>query len=69
MRVLHLIPSISPLRGGPSQAVLAMVAEQRAQGLDASILSTNDDGPGINTSLPLGHWCEHQGLPLLTFHR
>ena len=69
MRVLHVIPSISPLRGGPSAAVLAMVAALRDEGVDASILTTNDDGPGLDTSLPQGLWCERNGVPVLAFHR
>ncbi len=73
LRVLHLIPSISPLRGGPSQAVLAMVAALRQQGVGASILTTNDDGPGVQSSMPLGQWHEHQALgeavPVLAFGR
>ncbi|MCP9849796.1 glycosyltransferase [Cyanobium sp. Morenito 9A2] len=69
MNILHLIPSISPLRGGPSQAVLAMVAELRRQGVDARLLTTNDDGPGLLSDLPLGVWHEHQDVPVLAFPR
>ncbi len=69
MKVLHLIPSISPRRGGPSQAVLAMVAGLRQQGVEASILTTNDDGPDVFAAMPLGQWHEHQGVPVLAFSR
>ncbi|MCP9927894.1 glycosyltransferase [Cyanobium sp. CH-040] len=69
MRVLHVIPSISPLRGGPSAAVLAMVAALRRRGVDAAILTSNDNGPGVDPSLPLGEWCERQGAPVLAFPR
>jgi glycosyltransferase involved in cell wall biosynthesis len=69
MRVLHLIPSISPRRGGPSQAVLAMVAALRDQGMDASIVTTNDDGAGLLADLPLQRWHDYQGVPVLAFPR
>jgi len=69
LRVLHVIPSISPLRGGPSKAVLEMVAALRQRGVDAAILTTNDHGPGVDSSLPTGHWIDHQGLPLIAFPR
>lgn len=69
MKVLHVIPSISPLRGGPSAAVLAMVAALRCRGVEAGILTSNDHGPGIDPSLPLGRWCEWQGVPVLAFPR
>lgn len=73
MRVLHLVPSISPLRGGPSQAALSMVAALREQGVDASILTTNDHGEGIQPAMPLGIWHEHessgQPVPMLAFGR
>ena len=69
MRVLHLIPSISPLRGGPSQAVLALAAAQRARGLDAVVLTTNDHGDQVLADLPIGRWCDRQGVPVLAFAR
>jgi glycosyltransferase involved in cell wall biosynthesis len=73
MRVLHLIPWISPLRGGPSQAVLEMVASLRQQGVNSSILTTNDHGPAVQASIPLGRWHEQaalgQAVPVLAFGR
>jgi len=69
MRVLHLIPSISPLRGGPSQAVLALAAAQRARGLDAVVLTTNDHGDQVLADLPIGRWCDRQEVPVLAFAR
>ena len=69
MKVLHLIPSISPLRGGPSQAVLAMVAALRQRGVDAAILTTNDHGPGVQRQLPLGRWHVQADVPVLAFPR
>jgi glycosyltransferase involved in cell wall biosynthesis len=69
MRVLHVIPSIGPLRGGPSAAALAMVAALRQQGVDAELLTTDDNGPGRLADLPLGRWSQWQGVPVLAFPR
>lgn len=67
--MLHVIPSVSPLRGGPSKAVFEMVEALRQQGVEAAILTTDDDGPGVDPSLPPGRWIERQGVPLLAFRR
>jgi glycosyltransferase involved in cell wall biosynthesis len=69
MKVLHVIPSISPRRGGPGVAALEMAAALCQQGVEASLLTTNDDGPGLLADLPLGRWIDHGGVPLLAFGR
>jgi hypothetical protein len=48
----------------PSVAALEMVAAQRALGLDARLLSTDDHGMGVLPDLPSGTWVEHQGVPV-----
>jgi glycosyltransferase involved in cell wall biosynthesis len=71
VKILHVIPSISPLRGGPSTAAIAMVGALREQGVDASLLTTNDHGSSRadHPDLITGRWSEHQGLPVLAFPR
>jgi glycosyltransferase involved in cell wall biosynthesis len=46
-----------------------MVIALRQRGVEASILTTNDDGPGLLAHLPLHQWHNHQGVPLLAFPR
>ena len=44
MKILHIIPSLSPTLGGPTQVALNLVSALRECGNDAEILTTNDDG-------------------------
>lgn len=68
LKVLHIIPSISPNRGGPSKAVLEMVHALRANGVDAEIATTNED---LKSSLdvPLGQLINYQSVPIRFFER
>jgi len=69
LKVLHVIPSISPRRGGPSQAAIEMVSALRLRQIDASILTTNDDCESLLTNLPTGGWTTYSGVPVLAFPR
>lgn len=67
MRVLHVIPSISRKRGGPSTAIISMVRELRINGIDASILTTNDNVNHRECDFPLGSWFWIEDVPVLMF--
>lgn len=52
MKVLHVIPSIGPARGGPSVVIRTMARSQAGQGLEVHVASTDDNGPErLDTSL------------------
>jgi|UniRef100_UPI003783221D glycosyltransferase involved in cell wall biosynthesis len=46
MRVLHVIPSLSPTSGGPSFALPAMVRSLQPHEVQIVAATTDDDGPG-----------------------
>src|SRR5262245_53078106 len=46
-KVLHVIPSVAAIRGGPSTMVKALTQDLAREGLEVHVATTDDDGPGI----------------------
>ena len=63
MRVLHVIPSVSPALGGPTQVVLNLVRSLQECGVDAEIVTTNDNGSTL-LDVPLNQRIEYEGVPV-----
>ena len=68
MRIIHVIPSVGPIRGGPSQAVLEIVRTLNQIGVESEIATTNDNGPGL-LAVPLGVKTEFEQAPVWFFPR
>lgn len=51
VRVLHVIPSLSPTQGGPSFALPAMARALLNEGVEVEVATTDDDGPGQRLTL------------------
>ncbi|MCW1968583.1 MAG: glycosyltransferase [Anaerolineae bacterium] len=69
MKVLHVIPSIGPQRGGMSRAALDMCRLLAAAGMDVTLVSTDDDGPNGRLSAPLQQPVRTDGYTTLYFSR
>lgn len=61
MRVLHVIPSIALVHGGPSQVIRTMERALAAEGVEVETATTDDDGPGRRVAKPLGVLVEEEG--------
>jgi glycosyltransferase involved in cell wall biosynthesis len=68
MKILHVIPSIASLRGGPSQEVISMVKALINQGIDVEIATTNDNGDDL-LDVPLGQLIKYEEVPVWFFPR
>ena len=51
MRILHVIPSVSPVHGGPSRAIVDIERALAERGIEVTTVTTNDNG-------------DHQTLPV-----
>lgn len=54
MRVLHVIPSLSSVHGGPTRALALMEEALTRQGIEVETATTDDDGPRRRKSRPCG---------------
>ena len=60
MKILHVIPSVAPRYGGPSQAVYTMCRALQDRGTEVLIATTNADGSGT-LPVALGEKIVYQG--------
>lgn len=63
MKLLHVIPSIAKVKGGPTQILLEVVQSLRAQGCDTEIVTTNDNGREV-LDVPLYQRIEYENVPV-----
>ena len=63
MKILHVIPSLSPRLGGPTQVALNLVKALRDCAFDAEIVTTNDNGPDL-LDVPLYQRTEYEQAPV-----
>jgi glycosyltransferase involved in cell wall biosynthesis len=68
LKILHVIPSVAPRYGGPSQAVFTTCRALQDQGATVLIATTNADGSG-ELPVALGEEINYQGAPTIFFDR
>lgn len=61
LRVLHVISSISRLRGGPSVSVHNMLNALRRRGIIVDLVATDDDGTSARLDVPLDRFVQIDG--------
>jgi glycosyltransferase involved in cell wall biosynthesis len=69
LRVLHVISSLSRLRGGPSVVVHNMLEALGRRGVAAEAVTTDDDGGPARLDVPLDRFVEFQGQRVRFFPR
>lgn len=69
MRVLHVISSMSQLRGGPTVSVHNTLKALRRKGIAADVVTTNDDGDTSRLDVPLDRFVDVQGERVRYFPR
>lgn len=69
LRVLHVISSVSRLRGGPSVSVYNMVKALSRRGISVDLAATDDDGAGARLDVPLDRVVQIEGQNVRFFPR
>lgn len=69
LRVLHVISSISRLRGGPSVSMENLLRALQARGIAVDVVTTDDDGDTSRLDVPLDRFIEVQGQRVRYFPR
>lgn len=69
MRVLHVIPSLSAVHGGPSRALPLMERSLVAEGVAIETATTNDEGPGRHNGKSCGRPLFENGVTRHYFHK
>ena len=62
MRILHVIPSLAPVHGGPSVVLPIMERVLTAEGCNVETVTTDDDGPGLRNGKGDGNAREENGV-------
>ncbi len=62
LKILHVIPSLSAVHGGPSGALAMMEVALLAHGHDVETCATDDDGPGRRNGKPAGQALAENGV-------
>lgn len=63
MKILHVIPSLAKVKGGPTQILLEVVRALRDKGCDTEIVTTNDNGSEV-FDVPLFQRVEYERVPV-----
>src|ERR1700756_4394476 len=69
LKVLHVIPSISPERGGPSGAARTMMKALARRNIQVDVATTDDDGDASRPAVPHGRFWPRDGQHVCYFPR
>src|SRR5690242_5295549 len=68
MKILHVIPSVGPLRGGPTVMIRTLTRALVEAGMTVDVATTDDNGPG-RVSVVLEQPLTEDGVTYLYFRR
>lgn len=68
LKILHIIPSVGPIKGGPSYAALNTCRALARAGIDVTLATSDDNGP-TRLDVPLGVPIEQDGYTTIYFRR